>query len=102
MRIYNMPRQSGKTTMLIDWLRLDEKHILIVHSATEASRLRRDYEEVADQIVSVSFAQSGGLMGRHGITVAVDNLDLILPFLLGVYGNAIGPITYTGEYSYGN
>lgn len=101
MRIYNMPRQSGKTTLLINWLTLDENHILIVHSTEEASRLRRDYEEVADQIVTVTFVVGGGLRGRRNIVVAIDNLDLILPALLG-WPNRIGPITYTGEYSYGN
>lgn len=102
MRIYNMPRQSGKTTMLVNWLAESDNHILIVHSFAEADRIRREHPDVAGQIVGIDTVKSGFLRGHHNKVYAIDNLDLILPQLLGSWGNEIGPITYTGDYSYGN
>lgn len=101
MRIYNMPRQSGKTTMLIEWLATSGDHYLIVHSNAEAHRLKRDHPLLEDRILPVYSLISGHLRGMRNATIAIDNLDLVLPQLISMAID-IGPITYTGDYSYGN
>jgi hypothetical protein len=99
-----MPRQSGKTTFLMSWLMLDPNHMLVVHSGSEADRLKKLYgfRKIDNQIVSIDYVMSGRLRGKKDAVIAIDNLDLILPQILGTWGNQIGPITYTGDFTYGN
>ena len=95
MRVYQSGRQTGKTTMLISWLERETNRILIVHSAQERDRLLTDYPHIsANQIVTAHHALEGKIRGRHPYPeLAIDNLDLILPF---IFGGSIGPITMTG------
>ena len=79
-------RRSGKTHKLVEWLKEDPDRVLICHSASEAERLTRDYGIHPRQIMSISAWSSRGLSGmsRPSTKIAVDNLDLVLPILLGV------------------
>lgn len=107
MRIYEMGRQTGKTRKLVDWLRFNPHGVLIVHSAEERQRILRQYgygltyskerkAEDDSRVITVQGVLDGRLRGRHPLIVAVDNLDLILPYLLGA---EVGPVTMTPEWS---
>lgn len=97
MRIYIAGRQTGKTTNLIAWIGEDPNRVLIVHSMFEAYRLHRDYPDLEDQIIPISLVEKS-LRGKRDVEVAIDNLDLILPQLIMA---RIGPVTYTGDFTYG-
>lgn len=110
MRIFNMPRQTGKTTMLLSKLELDPKAIMVVHSWPERERLHHELHirwennpeiaaQIADRIITIDHVISGKLRGRQFSEIHIDNLDLILPYLIG---GRLGDVTYTGDYSYGN
>lgn len=92
MRIHKVGRQMGKTVMLLEWLEGDPKRAMIVHSYQESDRLKRENPHLADQIFNFHSALDGRLRGRGFNELAIDNLDLILPWLLGC---KIGPITTT-------
>lgn len=96
MRVYQSGRNTGKTTFLVGWLERESNRILIVHSAQERDRLLSEYTHIgAEQIVTAQHAIEGRIRGRHPRPeLAIDNLDLILPYL---FGGSIGPITMTGE-----
>jgi hypothetical protein len=95
MRVYQSGRRTGKTTFLLSWLERESNRILIVHSAQERDRLLKEYPHIgANQIVTANHVIEGKIRGRHPLPeLAIDNLDLILPF---IFGGSIGPITMTG------
>lgn len=96
MRIYEAGRGTGKTTQLVNWLRFNPDGVLIVHSEMEKNRIIEEYTWISlnsDRVVTISQVLNGRLRGRHPRpTFAVDNLDLILPMIIG---GPVGPITMT-------
>lgn len=92
MKFYIQPRQTGKTFMLMDWLHNTLNGVVVVHSFQERDRLARDYPFLADRIYSIDSVIDGRLRGRRNLVVGIDNLDLILPYLIGA---PIGPVTAT-------
>lgn len=98
MRVYQSGRGTGKTTFLLSWLERESNRILIVHSAQERDRLLKLIENhpriSVDQIVTANHVLEGRIRGKYPRPeLAIDNLDLILPF---IFGGSIGPITMTG------
>lgn len=96
MRVYQTRRNTGKTTMLVSWLSRESNRILIVHSAQERDRLLKKYPHISGhRIVTAQHALDGRIRGLYPHPeLAIDNLDLILPY---IFGGSIGPITMTGE-----
>lgn len=104
MRIYEMNRNGGKTNMLVEWLKYNPHGVLIVHSVQERQRILKQYggltfredriQEDEKRVVTIQSVLEGKLRGRHPLIVAVDNLDLILPYILGAQ---VGPVTMTSE-----
>ena len=93
MQILQLGRAQGKTTFLIDILFHATNDAMVVHNIAEARRLQQDYPEIADRIFAVSNATNGLLRGRRFDRVHIDNLDLVLPYLLGT--GPLGIITTT-------
>lgn len=104
MKLIATGRQGGKTEQMLAWLRdapEGEHRVLVSHSREEAMRLLRDN---ADDLESWQFvtpeevtpdAWSGVLLGRGGrIVLGFDNLDLILPRLVG---RTVGAVSMTVE-----
>ena len=94
MKIYVGGRRTGKTTHMLTWLRYTPGAVMIVHSASEAARLEHENPDLAGKIFSPHMAADGRLRGMRDITIGIDNLDLILPYL---FGGRIGPVTVTEE-----
>lgn len=96
MRLVVGGRASGKTFKMVNWLKASPNHILVVHSEQEAHRIREDYYlnlGECNRIISVHSALNGKLRGsRRETVIAIDNLDLMLPFIMGA---SIGPVTLT-------
>lgn len=95
MQFMIRPRQGGKTHETVEWLRADPLRVLIVHDETERKRLMDTYKVPSGQIYNAQTCRAR-LAGRGVTEVAVENLDLILGYLLGVY-NPIVRVTATGE-----
>ncbi len=106
MRLHIGPRQSGKTTALLEWLRAGPDRYVVVHSQFEAYRLSQlviEYPDLFDKIITVDELISKRILrGKRNAEIAIDNLDLVLPQLIGSFSTTIGPITYTGDFSYGS
>lgn len=102
MEIIQSGRRMGKTTYLLSRLEQDPESVMVVHSYQERDRLKREIHErwddidiageIANRIVSIDSIISGHLRGRQFSEIHVDNLDLILPYLLG---GKIGTVTTT-------
>lgn len=98
-----LPRGAGKTHEALKWLLADapdEYRIMLTCSEPEANRLRslaRDMGFPNSRVVSVSNRAMWQLLGRvEGLKVVygIDNLELVLPMLLG---GPVGLATYTGK-----
>ena len=80
MKIFLMPRQSGKTTFLLAWLaRKPQERTLVVHAEVWAERLRLTYcyhDKPYKQIVSLSYLKSNKELFSDR-TIAIDDLDLV-------------------------
>lgn len=84
-------RQSGKTTQLIEMMKKNPESIMLVHSAKEIERLGSQHHLPFHRFLSVgekrklteTFKESGAKF------LVVDNLDIILPDLLGIAGSSI-------------
>ena len=78
MEIDLSPRQAGKTTRMIEWLKIGRSRILLTHTMREAERLREQYPDLEDCI----FSWDQWLKKQHGVShrveLAVDNADYIL------------------------
>lgn len=95
MEIYQVGRGKGKTNSLLRWLKATPNGMLLVHSEAEKKRLLDENEWLSTfQIISPGRLLDGGLRGHRQTILAIDNLDLILPTLLGA---TIGPVTMTPE-----
>jgi hypothetical protein len=83
-------RGEGKTTKLIEWMKAasdGEVRILVSHSLREVNRLQRENPDMASwQFVGVDDVRAPGFLAGlpryERITVAIDNLDLVLQGLL--------------------
>lgn len=95
MRIDQRGRGGGKTYDLMWKLVGDPDAVVVVHSYGERDRLQKDYPTIKNQIYCIDSVISGKLRGKKISVIHVDNLDLILPFLLG--NNRIGTVTLTPE-----
>ncbi len=94
MKIHATGRQQGKTTRLIEWMMQapDDVHrVLVTHNAREADRLYREYGEKLG-LERWQFMSAMEVRGEYGATwrgrkgrleLGVDNLDIVLPMLLG-------------------
>ena len=94
MKFAIRPRQGGKTHLSVEWLREDPDHRVIVTANAQMARdLRQGYGLTEKQ---VAVAGSASIRGRRA-EYAVDNLDIILPQLLGTGPNPVTVVTATGE-----
>jgi len=96
-------RRSGKTDRMLDWLESApprQRYILVCHSHTEVERLRKlvkdeDRNINPNRIVSVDqIGTLRGLRGSRHSSLAIDNVDLVLPSLLG---HPVSRISATGN-----
>lgn len=93
-KIVIRPRQGGKTTEMLRWMReapAGEHRVIVSATRQEAMRLLRENPDLASwQFVSIDevrsadkSAGSGVLYGRGGqIVLGIDNLDLALSQLI--------------------
>lgn len=96
MKFVIRPRQGGKTHATVQWLREDpDRRVIIAHSAATASDLRRRYDLTERQVVTVDSIRTRE-RGRRA-EYAVENLDIMLPYLLGTGPNPVSMVTATGE-----
>lgn len=83
MRIISWPRRAGKTTTMLNLMREDPRITAICHSYEEAARLQRENKDIdPHRFVAYRAVQDGVLLGRNHLLI-IDNLELILPRLLG-------------------
>lgn len=83
MKIYILPRQSGKTTKMIEWLRKDPKRIMITFSYENSKLLARQNPDLAGQFIDINSYMSDWHMRCRDVGgVAVDNADEILQIIL--------------------
>lgn len=98
MKIETRGRRTGKTTLQLTRLRRETNSVLLVHSVMERDRLLMENESWldSDRVVTVDDVLDRGLRGRYPRPVVnIDNLDLVLSWLLG--GLAVGLVTMTEE-----
>lgn len=83
MKILYSPRQGGKTTRMVEWLREEQSRMLVTFSDKEARRLVELYPDLVNRIVTWreyverrSFAWN-----KHPSKIAIDNADIILQML---------------------
>lgn len=81
-------RKTGKTSSLIEWLRLEPNGVIVCHSEQERQRILKKIKEMPwgneikdNQVISASSSREK-LAGRN-VVVAVDNVDIVLSWLLG-------------------
>lgn len=77
MQIYQSGRQTGKTTMLINWLRVNPDGVLVVHSAGERDSVLKQYGghtlrgdrimKSEQRVFTIQGVLDGRLRGRHPI-----------------------------------
>lgn len=94
MKFYIGGRRSGKTEMLVKWIRSNPDAIMIVHTVREAERIAAQYSLDLYRVRSIGEVEHGGLMGRRNVKLGIDNLNLILPNILGHH---VERVTATGE-----
>lgn len=88
-------RAEGKTTSIVQAMRWEDDSIMLVHNQTESDRIKKDYPWMKGRVIAV--ARSGEYLREGNYKkVYIDNLDLILPALLGLYTLDIN-VTATGE-----
>lgn len=79
MQVDYSPRQMGKTTRMIEWLRKDTKRVLITFSHDEENRLKRLYPDLSNRILDWESYLSRYTRGMDiDQVVAIDNADIIL------------------------
>ena len=83
MRFIVSPRGAGKTKALVAWAMRSSERVIIVFNEREKKRILESTELLPFQVCTAHDAVYGRLAGRQ-MDIAIDNLDLILPFLLGV------------------
>lgn len=104
MQIYVSDRQTGKTYRTIEWfLEAPDRRAVICIDYREACRLREKIQERAPELGGEHAAWTKrivwpqilnhALRGRTIEAVWIDNLDLILPILIGYWGKIIATST---------
>ena len=94
MEIIVLPRQGGKTTKMLEWIRgapEGEHRVIVCPTGQEAMRLLRENPDLESwRFVSMDEVRPGGggwsgvLYGRGGrMVLGIDNLDLMLSRLFG-------------------
>lgn len=75
-----MARGAGKTIKMIEWLRGDNRRVLITFSEKEKARLQEFYKDVEHRIVTwQEYCDRRGIVWRKEIKeVGIDNADIIL------------------------
>lgn len=96
MKFVIRPRQGGKTFEAVKWLQANPGGVLLVHSEEYASALRKEHGFSEKQVMSFRSAQTR-LRGRRKTRIAIDNVDLMLAYLLGTGPFEIDLVTATGE-----
>jgi hypothetical protein len=89
-------RATGKTWQCLQWLNQHPDGVMVCHSMAEVDRLKREARRLGLQIDSRQFVSANRLevlRGRQNVSLCVDNLDIILPHLLGA---PVDMITATG------
>lgn len=94
MIIHNMPRGSGKTTMMIEWLMEDNQRIMLVASKDIKTILGRAHPAVKEQICTpLEYSQRYFGTNRE---VGIDEVPLILQ---RTFGN-VTKITLSADEEY--
>jgi len=100
MKVFELPRGGGKTTLLLDWVVKDGNRILVVLSEAEAMTLRHilhykfrvEPSQAARMVYSVdAFKKLSGLSAN--IEIAIDNLDLVASSVLSGYEISVATVT---------
>ena len=94
MEIDVSTRAAGKTTRLIDWLKITPKGILLTFNTTEADRLRRKYPELRNQIHSWNKWSDAQRGTSRDLEIVIDNADYILQSYLS---HSLKKITMTKD-----
>lgn len=90
MILFNRPRGGGKTTKLIEILRVDKHSCIIVATASEKRRLERTFalpEDEARRIVHVHDLDSA--RGLDLVNFMVDDIDGVFAVLTGFYPSIV-------------
>ena len=87
MKINYSPRQSGKTTKMIERLAQDERFVLLTFSMKEADRLREAYYGYVDPKRIMYWREYlNRKQGKgYGQKVLIDNADMVLEDVIGDY-----------------
>lgn len=85
MKIDYSPRQSGRTTRMIELLANDERRILLTFSKREETRLRDAYPKVSNRIIFWEdyIKQKRGRKELESQKIIIDNADYILEQVVG-------------------
>lgn len=85
----NAPRQSGKTTKIINEMKRNKSALMITHCKMEAMRIMKNNPELIDRVMILGeYNKRDGLKSYD--EVHIDDLELILKV-----GHRIGMITMT-------
>lgn len=93
MKIDYSPRQSGKTTRMIEQLRSSDG-LMITFNHDEESRLRRLYADVSKKIFCVGCYKLNKMAGIKRKHLLVDNADLIL---MGLFSDPIAEASISND-----
>lgn len=82
MKIDYSPRQSGKTTRMVKWLREDKRRVLIVFGFIEKKRLAGLHKGIESQVMTWSEYKS--LKGYERVIkeISIDNAETILKLMV--------------------
>lgn len=103
MKIFNVPRRSGKTTICVNWMKTNKHHVLLVSDEQRRKSILTQYRlhdtEYAERVVTpftlhTLRGKSNFFMGKGKIVI--DEADAVLAQMLGMEVEAI---TYTEEES---
>jgi hypothetical protein len=89
MEAYIGPRQSGKTTELVDELRNDSQGLLLVPNQQMKHDAQRRFPDVKDLIVTIHDLTGDAGRGMRKRRLYVDEVGLLLGQLTGHYVQAI-------------
>lgn len=86
MELIYLPRQEGKTTLMLTWVEYDPNRILLTFSHNEAMRLKKLRPDLKDRIMSYSAWKNDKkylLPAYRNVVIGIDNVDLVLQDMLG-------------------
>jgi len=76
------PRQSGKTTRMIEWLKGNSNRILLTYNEAEAIRLRRENKDLVSQFMSWGDYMSKQKQLSRDHEVSIDNMECIIRIMV--------------------